>query len=114
MSFLEKVFQFTTLADDKTLQFVVKNGLSIPDRQRKPSDGKRQTYLEYSAYVRESGKMMRNWLETENPKTGKTGMEMLQAIPDKITVEKGKTVNLRKKEMNKLWVDFREVALTKQ
>ena len=110
----EKVFQFTTIADDKTLQFVVKNGLSIPDRQRKPSDGKRQTYLEYSAYVRESGKMMRNWLETENPKTGKTGMEMLQAIPDKITVEKGKTVNLRKKEMNKLWVDFREVALAKQ
>jgi hypothetical protein len=110
----EKVFQFTTLADDKTLQFVVKNGLSIPDRKRKPSDGKRQTYLEYSAYVRESGKMMRNWLETKNTKTGKTGMEMLQAIPDKITVEKGKTVNLRKKEMNKLWVDFREVALTKQ
>jgi hypothetical protein len=110
----EKVFQFTTLADDKTLQFVVKNGLSIPDRKRKPSNGKRQTYLEYSAYVRESGKMMRNWLETKNLKTGKTGMEMLQAIPDKITVEKGKTVNLRKKEMNKLWVDFREVALTKQ
>jgi hypothetical protein len=110
----EKVFQFTTLADDKTLQFVVKNGLSIPDRQPKPSDGKRQTYPEYSAYMRESGKMMRNWLETKNSKTGKTGMEMLQSIPEEVPGEKGKPINLRKKEMNKLWSDFRQVALLKQ
>ena len=110
----EKVFQFTTLADDKTLQFVVKNGLSIPDRQPKPSNGKRQTYLEYSAYMRESGKMMRNWLETKNSKTGKTGMEMLQSIPEEVPGEKGKPINLRKKEMNKLWSEFRQVALLKQ
>ena len=110
----EKVFQFTTLADDKTLQFVVKNGLSIPDRQPKPSDGKRQTYREYSAYMRESGKMMRNWLETKNSKTGKTGMEMLQSIPEEVPGEKGKPINLRKKEMNKLWSEFRQVALLKQ
>ena len=110
----EKVFQFTTLADDKTLQFVVKNGLSIPDRQPKPSNGKRQTYPEYSAYMRESGKMMRNWLETKNSKTGKTGMEMLQSIPEEVPGEKGKPINLRKKEMNKLWSEFRQVALLKQ
>ena len=109
----EKVFQFTTLADDKTLQFVTKNGLSVPDRQRK-IDGKRQTYPEYSAYMRESGKMMRNWLETKNSKTGKTGMEMLQSIPEEVPGEKGKPINLRKKEMNKLWSEFRQVALLKQ
>ena len=110
----EKVFQFTTMADDKTALFVVKNGLSIPDRQLKPSNGKRQTYLEYSAYMRESGKMMRNWLETKNSKTGKTGMEMLQSIPEEVPGEKGKPINLRKKEMNKLWSEFRQVALLKQ
>jgi hypothetical protein len=110
----EKVFQFTTLADDKTLQFVVKNGLSIPDRQPRPSDGRRQTYPEYAAYMRESGKMMRNWLETKNPETGKTGMEMLQAIPDEAPGKNGQTTNPRKKAMNGLWVKFRRVALMKQ
>jgi hypothetical protein len=110
----EKVFQFTTLADDKTLQFVVKNGLSIPDRQPKPSDGKRQTYPEYSAYMRESGKMMRNWLETKNPETGKTGMEMLQSIPDEAPGKNGRPTNPRRKAMNDLWVKFRRVALMKQ
>lgn len=109
----EKVFQFTTLADDKTLQFVTKNGLSVPDRQRK-INGKRQTYPEYSAYMRESGKMMRNWLETKDSETGKTGMEMLQSIPKEVPGEKGKPIDLRKKEMNKLWSEFRQVALLKQ
>ena len=109
----EKVFQFTTMTDDKTALFVARNGLSIPDRQRK-ADGKRQTYREYSAYMRESGKMMRNWLETKNSKTGKTGMEMLQSIPEEVPGEKGKPINLRKKEMNKLWSEFRQVALLKQ
>ena len=64
--------------------------------------------------MRESGKMMRNWLETKNSKTGKTGMEMLQSIPEEVPGEKGKPINLRKKEMNKLWSEFRQVALLKQ
>jgi hypothetical protein len=110
----EKVFQFTTLADDKTLQFVVKNGLSIPDRQPRPSDGRRQTYPEYAACMRESGKMMRTWLETKNPETGKTGMEILQAIPDEAPGKNGQPTNPRKKAMNELWVKFRRVALMKQ
>ena len=109
----EKVFQFTTMTDDKTALFVARNGLSIPDRQRK-ADGKRQTYPEYSAYMRESGKMMRNWLETKNPETGKTGMEMLQSIPDEAPGKNGRPTNPRQKAMNELWVKFRRVALMKQ
>ena len=109
----EKVFQFTTMTDDKTALFVARNGLSIPDRQRK-ADGKRQTYPEYSAYMRESGKMMRNWLETKNPETGKTGMEMLQSIPDEAPGKNGRPTNPRRKAMNDLWVKFRRVALMKQ
>lgn len=109
----EKVFQFTTMTDDKTALFVVKNGLSVPDRQRK-ADGRRQTYPEYSEYMRESGKMMRNWLETKNPETGKTGMEMLQSIPDEAPGKNGRPTNPRRKAMNELWVKFRRVALMKQ
>jgi hypothetical protein len=109
----EKVFQFTTMADDKTTLFVVRNGLSVPDRQVK-LDGRRQTYKEYSDYIKESGKMMRTWLETKNPETGKTGMEMLQAIPDEAPGKNGQTTNPRKKAMNELWVKFRRVALIKQ
>lgn len=102
----EKVFQFTTLADDKTLQFVVKNGMTVPDRQRK-RDGRRQTYLEYSAYMRESGKMMRAWLESG-------GMEALQKLPAERKNSKGKTVYPRKEAMNDRWKVFRNRALVTQ
>ncbi len=102
----EKVFQFTTLADDKTLQFVVKNGMAVPDRQRQ-RDGRRQTYLEYSAYMRESGKMMRAWLESG-------GMEALQKLPAERKNSKGKTVYPRKEAMNDRWKVFRNRALVTQ
>jgi hypothetical protein len=102
----EKVFQFTTLADDKTLQFVVRNGLSVPDRQRK-SDGRLQTYREYSDYIRKSGKQMRAWMESG-------GMDALQKLPAERKNSKGRTVYPRKEALNDRWAAFRRNVLVTQ
>ena len=57
--------------------------------------------------MRESGKMMRAWLESG-------GMEALQKLPAERKNSKGKTVYPRKEAMNDRWKVFRNRALVTQ
>lgn len=101
----EKTFNFSTLADDTTLRFVLNTGIAIPTIGAvRDSRGRRLNHKQFSTYMQRSGARLRSVLE-------RGGMERLMIYPEQ-EQRNGRTIHPRRDVLNRAYKEIRDEVLS--